>query len=1019
MIEDKITSTCRIRLAYITSVLMCWVWFSFGSISLLCQEMHPVFSRILPKDGLNNRYNEFIEKDSRGLLWISSTEGLYQFDGFSLKHVTNEKYSGLLGENIQGNFIEDTKGDLWFTTFKGVNQYIRKEDRFESYRLRNESGAVIELGYNLFFIERDSLLWLAVDNKIYSFNPNTKKQKPIVETEGVRFDVDTFRNGQLKTIIACPWISNSGVQIINFDTLGNFDNKYLFKNGLPNNLNESVEISKAIVEHDSLYWLFSNAGLLALNPKQPEKVEIYNLPISKSDILKDGVAIDDSLLLVTTKNSGLWVFNKVHLDFERNYSINENTLNSLSSSSIREINFDKDDILWLSHFYKPAIDYTWLYNNEFYNPFAKLEGIYPKVNSIIEDKNAQVWCSTENNGVFVFQDKSPVSHFPYANDVNKNYLPKIKQLSLGKDGEIWGLGDHGLYYFRNSKWINYYKSEFKLFSFVITANSHIVISSNKGLYELIGTSNEEIKIKSIEEQSGCYFPQLFPSIGNRFFASSSGEALFIYTRENGFFTIDSTYKINTDIYSIWEQFEHNILWLSTSDGLKKLNLNLASQNEMSRENEVIKHSPVLGYFKDGLDSEVIVTNQNLWIRNSSIDSIFHRYREQDGLPAGQFSLFAQLKDSNGGIWLGTNSGLACFHPDSIKPYAYPSKIYLKNFKVKDVLNNQYKVINEATSLEFKHSESSFQFDVLGITNYHPELTNIHYKLDGYNDKWEVVNNNSSIHFNKVPPGKYNLLIYSVNANNLRSEVRRTMVVIKHPWWNELWFLLSALLVLCVLGYGIFRWMLRRKLVQQKVVFDALQNERNRIADEMHDDLGSGLYSIELLLKGVRKKLLSDKASKKLDEVENKTIELVTNMREIIWAMDGENDSLPELITYIRKFFLTYFDETLIISKAQIPENIPVVAINGKVRRNIFLCVKEAVHNIAKHSEAKQAEMYFNHDKKQIAIILKDNGIGIDKGNTESKGKGLISMNRRMNEINGKCTIESINGTTIILEIPLT
>lgn len=1022
MLKEKISSLYWPTVNNLTLFLTCWIYLLCGCNTLLIsQEFNPSFNRILLKDGLIDKHNEFIRKDSKGLLWISSLEGPFLYDGLNLSHYQSSKKNGMLGENIQSNFIEDSHGNVWFSTDKGINRYVRRTDSFDSYRLKNEDGDIIENGYKLFYIENDSIIWLSVKKKIYRYNPYTKQQNHILGSEGVRFAIDTFPNGMPKLIIACPWLNDSGVQFIYFDQNGIPTEKYFFKNGIPSQSKQQIEISKAIIENDSLVWLFSSEGILELNPWLPESVKSYSLKGAAYELLKDGVLLDEQYLLICTKNSGIWIFNKEKKVFEKNFTVQDNTNKGLSSESLREIYLDDEEILWLSHYYEPAIDFTWIFNNNFINPFDSIAGVNPKVNSIIEDHRSRIWCSTENNGVFVFQNKTLLHHYNFSTNAIKSEVgpDKIKQLSLDKAGRVWGISDHEIFYIHKEKWLKYHSVPYTIFSFIHSPNSSLILSTNKGIIQLIDNSSKsgEILMCTIEEQPGFQVSRLFPSTQNRFFASSNGNSILIYQWENEQYKLESKIEIRADIYDIFEDEVKNRIWVSTSNGLWDLDLDSKSLNKTKSPAEVGENASIISYFKTEFNYDVLVLNGNIWIIDVNKNNAF-RFGKECGIISGQFSLFASLEDANGEIWLGTNNGILCFDPTEIKPYPFPSKVLFKKLWINNNLIENASNVNELSQLELNHYENSFEIEVQGITNYHPELTQIMYTLENYNEDWKTISNNGVLQFTKIPPGKYLLKVISINANNVKSELRELDINISHPWWSELWFKLACVLGFSLLGFGIFRLVLNRKLAQQRLVYDALQNERNRIASEMHDDLGSGLYSIKILLQGVQDQSISTEVSEKVSKVEHKTTKLVENMREIIWAMDGGNDNFPDLIAYIRTFFLEFFDETSINAKAQIPTDLPNSIISGKERRSVFLCIKEAVHNIAKHSNADEAELLFKKTQRKFIIEVRDNGQGINLESSNKFGNGLENMKRRMEEIQGKCIVNSTSGTSIILEIPI-
>ena len=145
--------------------------------------------------------------------------------------------------------------------------------------------------------------------------------------------------------------------------------------------------------------------------------------------------------------------------------------------------------------------------------------------------------------------------------------------------------------------------------------------------------------------------------------------------------------------------------------------------------------------------------------------------------------------------------------------------------------------------------------------------------------------------------------------------------------------------------------------------------------------------------------------------------MIEKMGEIVWALNEKNDSLSDLLSYTRAYAMEYLSQNGINCKAETPDNLPSVFVSGEFRRNVFLTIKEALHNIVKHSQATEVGLIirFNH---HLSIQLKDNGIGFDKNNTRPFSNGLTNMQSRINEIGGKIEIVNQQGTTVNLSIPL-
>lgn len=205
------------------------------------------------------------------------------------------------------------------------------------------------------------------------------------------------------------------------------------------------------------------------------------------------------------------------------------------------------------------------------------------------------------------------------------------------------------------------------------------------------------------------------------------------------------------------------------------------------------------------------------------------------------------------------------------------------------------------------------------------------------------------------------------------------------------------------------------IAMQKEVLEkqtALENERSRVASDMHDDLGSGLTKIKYLSDI---SIQSEKVNENLSKIKSIATDLVENMSEIIWALKEENDTLENLLTYIKKYSAEYLEENNIDIKIKIPSEIPNISIKGDIRRNIFLTIKEILHNAVKHSQATHAEIHIKLDNN-LSIKIQDNGIGFEIEKIKS-GNGLKNMKKRMEKLNGTFNCLNDSGTQIILQIP--
>lgn len=201
---------------------------------------------------------------------------------------------------------------------------------------------------------------------------------------------------------------------------------------------------------------------------------------------------------------------------------------------------------------------------------------------------------------------------------------------------------------------------------------------------------------------------------------------------------------------------------------------------------------------------------------------------------------------------------------------------------------------------------------------------------------------------------------------------------------------------------------------QIAVIKAQQEERNRISADMHDDLGAGMTTISLYSELAKNKL-KDNPIPEIDKISSSANELLNKMNAIIWSMSSSNDSLGNMIAYIRSYALEYFENTGVDCKIEIAENLPNIQVIGEIRRNVFLVVKEALNNILKHAGATEVQIKLIRENNSLILYIHDNGKGFDPQHERQFGNGLKNMKKRMKELEIEFTIENKNGTLITLK----
>lgn len=188
-------------------------------------------------------------------------------------------------------------------------------------------------------------------------------------------------------------------------------------------------------------------------------------------------------------------------------------------------------------------------------------------------------------------------------------------------------------------------------------------------------------------------------------------------------------------------------------------------------------------------------------------------------------------------------------------------------------------------------------------------------------------------------------------------------------------------------------------------------ERIRISREIHDELGASLTTISLLTE-LLKKRLNAAENPEVAKISATSGEMVDKLNEIVWVLNTSNDTINSLVAYIHHFANNFLEDAGIRLQFNAPEEMDMIPIEGGRRRNIYLTVKEAINNIAKHSKADKATIWVAITSGLYIRIL-DNGVGLHATQNQFSN-GLQNMKKRMEEIGGTFQINSERGTSIEL-----
>jgi len=250
-----------------------------------------------------------------------------------------------------------------------------------------------------------------------------------------------------------------------------------------------------------------------------------------------------------------------------------------------------------------------------------------------------------------------------------------------------------------------------------------------------------------------------------------------------------------------------------------------------------------------------------------------------------------------------------------------------------------------------------------------------------------------------------------------------LVTVPVAAWKTLWFWVAAGLALFAIAGGSWRlsaWQRMKRQLQELERQRDLEQERFRIAQNIHDDLGARVTEIALLSSSAQlRPHLSPEARADFGAVSRLTSDLVQALYETVWAVNPKNDHLDSLASYVCQMANQLCAQAQLRCRLEIPDWPAEIPLPSLVRHHVILAVKEAIHNVIKHGHASEIQIGIRQAGKVLTLKVSDNGCGFDPAVTV-RGNGLENMERRLRSLQGSCSVASQpgTGTLVTLEFPL-
>ncbi|HNR18990.1 MAG TPA: two-component regulator propeller domain-containing protein [Bacteroidia bacterium] len=1003
------------RFLIVTSFIIAYS-FSHG------QEKNIALKQYTSENGLSDNQVTCTLRDPLGFMWIGTKDGLNRFDGrefYVFKHNENDTQS------ICGNSIKcielDADSLLWIgTAGNGFCSYDFRTGKFKTFNKDNSplnSNTVNDITYDRY----KNILWLGLNHwglQVYDLKTNRIKTDPVLVSKNTYYDVE------LKDSIA--YFAGIIESLKRIEKIGKFRTK---TGPLARTLNKIVAASdgklwcgawdNGLHEFDTETKLLNSFSIEAGQPIKPSGDEVVSIAEDANKILWCGTktsgvhffdlktkAFSDKIKLtkpITTRINHIYKdnFNRMWLATEGGLYCYDPLLNQfeithlpvpphISSCKVNDriiIPGGKEFVI--THcglFYKNAGDAAYRYKEIIYRN-ERLE-----LTTAFADSENKIWIGA-NRSVFLLDTiTAELNTMPASAEMRKGALFFMGGTRINTLGEI-------KHHNKNYIIASYYGIELVLIDidrknfFFLRGDTSInnlfmdnlprkILIDSKNNFWYCGVNNGITRLKLPDGVSLTDFPYADTTfhelhVGVMHWAKKSDGKLKVNNAFDMLENDDNSYWVTTQGNGLVKFFPENTSapFISYSNQLKSL-------QGMARSNE-----------------------ENLWIISSTgllhYNTATNRYKLFDaksGVNEIVSGFFFKNKNTPANLLsAGFNGGFISFNPakilrDTEKPSISVSKLWVMDAVSDTLLFSELKLAHNKNFIKFYLSSNCFSNN---------EQVTYYYRLSGIDEEWRSNEHNPLVTYTNLPPGNFLFEYKATNSDGVQSEVKSLPLIIIPPFYQTWYFYALVAAAAAAIIYTIYKLRINQVLKLQEV--------RNKIARDLHDDIGSTIGGINIYSQVANVKLTNNGASDVksiLEKIEESSREIIDKTADAVWAVSPHNDSLKNLVMRMEAYAASLLGAAHITFKIDCDENLYHAQLEMNHRKNLFLIYKEAIHNILKYAHATHVNISIIKKSNKLQMVIADDGKGIDKNKNPYNGNGIKNMKARAEELNGSFEVVS-------------
>lgn len=966
----------------------------FLSLKAMGQQMH--FSSLSVNEGLSQSSVYCIFQDSKGFMWLGTGDGLNRYDGRAFrvfKHKHADPFS--LSNNSVRKIMEDTLHHLWIGTDNGLNEYVPEQKKFITYRLK-DIAAIMP------FAAHAGKVWFWANGFGAGYvEPGERRTHLLFKAgaySGTAFNDACYDSSSGRFLVA----TTNGLWIID-PVSGAVTQRF-----------PGILCSAILRSSQKMIWLCLENRVVVLTE---------NLDVRKT-----------------------FAFTKGSIPFEHLYSLGE----------------DRYGRIWLGSYGKGIFVLNQLWGG-FEHVGQLIQNGVDLVKTIFRDRAGNMWVGTDGNGVRLWSPyRQKFMHCSTASMLKPSSLSSnfIKCFGELPDHRIMiGTHERGANIFDPERGTNMVTSRFGHTVSRIEGDRNggywVIADGTVTRYDQHLAARERIRF---DNPSPYFYPICVYTdrSNNTWFGSSRG----LYKRGAG--QMRCYFRDSSIVYAIAEDSSGDV-WIATGSGvliLEKGNVRASRKVRLDHPEhpEMFVHclAPYAGHmwmagarglisyrFSDGMVKYygmddglpdamlygIVPDSGHLWISSNRgltrfdiAAGWFRNYDVADGLQSYEFNSGAFGKASDGTIYFGGINGFNRFRPRELEENEVPPGTSITSIRLFDQPMETGADEANMNLLELQHNQNILSFEFASLDFTDPMRNCYSYRMEGIDTGWVYSYTKNFARYANLVPGSYVFTMRSCNSDGAWGSASKLFITISAPWWRQWWFVAFYVTAAVAAAYVSLRTYLRFRMMAQQRVIErqlAVQEERARISKDMHDDLGSGLTQIAIMTELLKARVADAVQLEHVEKISRTANDLVDNMGQIIWSMNPQNDAIENVMGYLRKFALDFFENTGIACNIHFPHAIEELRLSQYSRRNVFLTIKEVFHNILKHSGATEVNVTLSAGGGELQITIADNGKGFDLVQNRRSGNGISNMEKRLRDIGGTFFITpGSEGTVCTLKLPV-